>query len=186
MFDQIELGGEFFEGLLAVDVAIVERATAQSCRYCGGRLHRGDYPRKPRGGLIGKAAESFRRRFSLCCGREGCRRRATPPSVRFLGRRVYLGAVVIVASMVAVMKRAASAARRSTGIAARTMRRWLRWWRGPFTCTSVFVAVSSRMVPAVSRRALPWSIVERLVGPLEERVGQLLGWLQPITTGSGP
>jgi hypothetical protein len=46
----------------------------------------------------------------------------------------------------------------------------------------VFVAVSSRMVPAVSRRALPWSIVERLVGPLEGRVGQLLGWLRPITT----
>jgi len=130
------LGGEFFEGLLAVDVAIVERATAQSWRYCGGRLHRGDYPHKPRGRLIGQAGESFRRRFSLCCGREGCRRRATPPSVRFLGHRVYVGAVVIVASIVAVMERVASAARRSTGIAARTTRRWLRWWRGPFTATS--------------------------------------------------
>jgi hypothetical protein len=95
MFDQIVLGGEFFEGLVAMDVAIVERATARSCRYCGGRLHRGDYPRKPRGGLIGRAGESFRRRFSLCCGREGCRRRSTPPSVRLLGRRVYLGAVVM-------------------------------------------------------------------------------------------
>jgi hypothetical protein len=48
---------------------------------------------------MGRAAESFDRRFSLCCGREGCRRRATPPSVRFLGRRVYVGAVVIVASV---------------------------------------------------------------------------------------
>jgi len=184
MFDQIVLGGEFFEGLVAVDEAIVERATGESCRYCGGRLHRGDYPRKPRGGLIGQAAESFRRRFSLCCGREGCRRRATPPSVRFLGRRVYVGAVVIVASMVAVMKQAASEARRSTGIAARTTRRWLRWWRGPFTATSVFVAVSSRMVPAVSRMALPLSIVDRLAGSLEGRVRQLLGWLRPITTSA--
>jgi len=182
MFDQIVLGSEFFEGLVAMDVAIVERATAQSCRHCGGRLHRGDYPRKPRGGLIGQAAESFRRRFSLCCGREGCRRRTTPPSVRFLGRRVYVGAVVIVASIVAVMERAAGATRRLTGIAARTMRRWLRWWRGPFTATSVFVAVSSRMVPAVSRMALPLSIIARLAGSLDGRVRQLLGWLQPITT----
>ncbi|HRZ54915.1 MAG TPA: hypothetical protein P5525_05600 [Candidatus Paceibacterota bacterium] len=34
-------------------------------------------------------------RFSLCCGKEGCRRRNTPPSVRFLGRWVYAGLVVI-------------------------------------------------------------------------------------------
>jgi hypothetical protein len=45
----------------------------------------------------------------------------------------------------------------------------------------VFVAVSSRMVPAVSRKGMPWSIIDRLAGPLEGRVRQLLGWLQPIT-----
>jgi hypothetical protein len=108
MFDRIELGSEFFEGLMAIDLAIVQQAGAQGCRFCGGRLHRGDYPRKPRGGLIGRAAESFRMRFSLCCGEEGCRRRATPASVRFLGRRVYTAAVVIVASVVALMASTAS------------------------------------------------------------------------------
>jgi hypothetical protein len=182
MFDQIELGSEFFEGLMAIDLALVEEAAAGSCRFCGGRLHRGDYPRKPRGGLMGRAAESFDRRFSLCCGREGCRRRATPPSVRFLGRRVYIGAVVIVASVVALMAPLASAARRATGIAAQTTRRWLRWWRGAFTTTSVFVQIASRLLPAVSRVRLPASILERLAGPAERRVELLLGWLLPITT----
>ncbi len=71
MFDLIELGIEFFEGLTAIDRAIVERAAQQPCRDCGGPLHRGDYPRKPRGGRIAAAAEVFSRRFSLCCGREG-------------------------------------------------------------------------------------------------------------------
>ena len=52
-------------------------------------------------GPIAPAGEEFVRRFSLCCGREGCRKRATPPSLRFLGRRVYLCAVVLVASMFA-------------------------------------------------------------------------------------
>lgn len=33
--------------------------------------------------------------MSLCCAR--CRKRRTPPSVRFLGRRVYLAAVVVLA-----------------------------------------------------------------------------------------
>jgi hypothetical protein len=36
--------------------------------------------------------------LSLCCSRDGCRRRMTPPSVRFLGRRVYLGAVLVLVS----------------------------------------------------------------------------------------
>jgi hypothetical protein len=182
MFDRIELGGEFFEGLMGVDAAIVEKASGEACRFCGGRLHRGDYPRKPRGGLIGRAAESFRVRFSLCCGEEGCRRRATPPSVRFLGRRVYVAAVVIVASVVALASATASAASRATGIASRTTRRWLRWWRGPFTTTPVFVELSGRFLPSVSRRRLPTSILERLTSVPEARVRQLLGWLMPLTT----
>ncbi len=77
MFDEIELGREFFEGLTAIDAAILARAECEACRFCGGPLHRGDYARKPRGGLVAMAAEAFARRFSLCCGREGCRRRAT-------------------------------------------------------------------------------------------------------------
>ncbi len=82
MFDRIELGIEFLEGLRALDAAIVERAAAEKCRDCAGPLHRGDYPRKPRGGLVAPDADGFTRRFSLCCGRDGCRHRATPPSVR--------------------------------------------------------------------------------------------------------
>ena len=49
MFDAFELRSEFFEGLVAIDEAIVERAAEEPCRDCGGPLHRGDYRRKPRG-----------------------------------------------------------------------------------------------------------------------------------------
>ena len=34
-------------------------------------------------------------RQSVCCAMEGCRRRANPPSLRFLGRQVYFGALVL-------------------------------------------------------------------------------------------
>ena len=159
MFEEIELGGEFFERLLTIDAEITAKVASEGCRFCGGRLHRGDYTRKPRGGLLAVAAETFRRRFSLCCGREGCRRRATPPSVRFLGRRVYVGAVVIIASVVALSLAAESAARRATGVPARTTRRWLRWWRGPFITSPVFVDVAARMV-AVDRLRLPASVID--------------------------
>lgn len=178
---------EFFEGLTAIDRAIVERAAQQPCPDCGGPLHRGDYPRKPRGGRIAAAAEAFSRRFSLCCGREGCRHRATPPSVRFLGRRVYVGAVVIVASAVVLTAMAASAALRATGVPARTTRRWLRWWRGPFTASAPFAELSARLVPAPERQRLPLALLERFEAvEATAPVAKLLTWLAPITTMSSP
>jgi hypothetical protein len=186
MFDPLEMRREFFEGLTAIDRAIVERAAEEPCRDCGGPLHRGDYPRKPRGGRLAMAAETFGRRFSLCCGRDGCRHRATPPSVRFLGRRVYVGAVVIMASAVALTTMAASAAVRATGVPARTTRRWLRWWRGPFTASSPFVDLSARLVPAPERKRLPLSLLDRFEGETTKRIEKLLTWLAPITTTSSP
>ena len=98
MVDEVDLGREFCTLLEQHDEGVARRVAAEGCPRCDGPLHRGDYERKPRGALIAPAGEEFVRRFSLCCGREGCRKRATPPSLRFLGRRVYLGAVVIVAS----------------------------------------------------------------------------------------
>jgi hypothetical protein len=185
MFGAFELGIEFFEGLVAIDEAIVERAAREGCRECSGPLYRGDHPRKPRGGLLGLAAESFNRRFSLCCGREGCRLRAMPPSVRFLGRRVYVGAIVVLASAVALAAATVSSGVRTTGIPARTTRRWLRWWRGPFTTTGPFVDLSARLVPAPARGRIPTSLLERLgVGPAA--IAKLLVWLAPLTTASCP
>lgn len=186
MFEEIELGSEFFERLTAIDAAIAARVAAARCSVCGGPLHAGNFRRKPRGGLMATAGEAFTIRFSLCCGREGCRRRATPPSVRFLGRRVYVGAVVILASVVALALATAAAARRATGIAPRTSRRWARWWRGAFPETAVFTELSARLVPAVARAMLPTSLLERMPGPPEARLTRLLAWLAPLTTATTP
>jgi len=183
MIDAIEFGREFFEGLMAVDRAIVARAAEEPCRDCGGPLYRGDYPRKPRAGLLAAATAAWERRFSLCCGRDGCRHRATPPSVRFLGRRVYVGAVVILASAVALAMTSAAAVVRATGV---TTRRWLRWWRGPFVASAPFVDLSARLVPAPDRRAFPASLLERLGSDLAPGVAKLLTWLAPLTTASCP
>jgi hypothetical protein len=135
--------------------------------------------------LIGPAGEAFVRRFSLCCGREGCRRRTLPPSLRFLGQRVYLGAVVILASVLAQALATAAEIRRTTGIPARTARRWLAWWRGPFISTEVFLAVRARLI-GVETAELPASIVGRLEGSWKERARTLLDLLGPITAKSVP
>jgi hypothetical protein len=187
MLDDLDLGSEFFALLVRADEAVMERVAMEGCRLCGGPLHRSDYDRKPRGALIAPAGEEYVRRFSLCCGREGCRKRATPPSVRFLGRRVYLGAVVIVASMVALALRVAGEIRRTTGVPARTTRRWLGWWQGPFLNTEVFVMICARLV-GVDVVQVPTSIVDhpRCEGTVTERVRRMLACLAPLTTGSVP
>lgn len=182
MFGEIKFGREFFLALEQRDEEIARRVAAGRCGVCKGPLHRGDYERKPRGGLIAAAGEEVVVRFSLCCGREGCRKRATPPSLRFLGRRVYLGVVVIVASLVA-QAFAAAQAKQVTGVPVRTMGRWLGWWRGPFISTEVFVAVRARLVGVVVAE-LPASIVGRLASSLPEQVHSMLEWLAPLTTGS--
>jgi hypothetical protein len=184
MVDEVDLGREFFTLLEQHDERVVRQVAAEGCLRCDGPLHRGDYERKPRGALIAPAGAAFVVRFSLCCGREGCRKRATPPSLRFLGRRVYLGAVVIVASVVAWALRVSGESGRLTGVPVRTMRRWLGWWQGPFVSTEVFVAVCARLV-GVRVDALPASIFSQLPGSPPEQVRVMLELLAPLTTGQG-
>lgn len=83
------LGRSQFRLCLRIDYDLAEATRLSQCRLCGGPLHVSNFLRKPRG--LGFApAEEERRRLSFCCGREGCRARSTPPSVRFLGRRMYV------------------------------------------------------------------------------------------------
>jgi hypothetical protein len=79
-----------------------EQVRRAGCPACGGRLHSADYPRKPRGGPAELGA-GYAVRLSFCCADAACRRRKTPESVSFQGRRVYLGAVVLLGSALALV-----------------------------------------------------------------------------------
>lgn len=70
--------------LTKLDEEQMLEAQRLGCPRCGGRLHRADWPRKPRGLPEGIAATGSIR-LGLCCAEEGCRRRTTPPSLRFPG-----------------------------------------------------------------------------------------------------
>ena len=72
-----------------LDEKLAAEARERGCP-CGGQLHRACYPRKPRGAPREvEEDKAYRQRLSFCCAKEGCRRRTTPPSVLFLGRKVY-------------------------------------------------------------------------------------------------
>jgi hypothetical protein len=163
MLHDLRVGEEFFATLTRLDAEIAARVAAAGCRHCGGPLHRGNYRRKPRGGLLAEAGEAFTLRHSLCCGRRGCRRRALPPSLRFLGRRVYLGAVVLLASVVAQLAAALHAARAATGVTGRTLRRWGAWWRATFPRLPAWAELRARFAPPPpDEGSLPKSLVTRL------------------------
>jgi hypothetical protein len=159
------LAGEFFARLEKIDEMIAATVAAGRCRHCEGPLHQGNYQRKPRGGLIATAGEEFTRRHSLCCGRRGCRKRALPPSLRFLGRRVYLEVVVVLASVMAQIMTTARAAVTASGVPLRTLRRWGCWWCEVFPGLPTWAELRARFVPPPPEEAqLPRSLIARLGG----------------------
>jgi hypothetical protein len=183
ILDDFELEREFFSKLEQLDAEIAQKVANARCPRCGGPLHQSNYERKPRGGLLAAIGEESVTRFSFCCGNEGCRKRATPPSVRFLGRRFYLGVVVFLGSIIAQAQAKAAEIRRRTGVPARTTRRWLGWWRGPFLSTEVFVWLRAQRV-GIAEAEQPTALANALSGSWASRITTILKWVAPLTTTS--
>src|SRR3984957_11860353 len=97
VYQAVLADAKFHEQLLVFDRDLAASARAARCWLCGGPLHSASYDRKPRG-CPGGLGQEFAERFSFCCAVDGCRKRTTPPSLRFLGRKVYLATVVTLIS----------------------------------------------------------------------------------------
>lgn len=163
MLHELVFDVEFFARLDAIDADIAAKLAAQGCPFCGGPLHQGNYLRKPRGALLASGGERYSLRYSLCCGWRDCRRRVLPPSLRFLGRRVYLEVVVLFATVVLQLVAAFRSASVATGVPARTLRRWAAWWVGMFPASPTWLDLKARFVPPPPDEALlPASLVDRL------------------------
>lgn len=193
MWHEEKLSEELFAKLAELDEKLAEEVARGGCPVCGGPLYRSDYERKPRGGAIAEAGEAFTLRHSLCCGREGCRRRALPPSLRFLGRRVYLEGVVLLASIEALVATTLSAARTATGVPVRTLRRWRAWWNNVLPKLDAWTVMRARFAPPPpSETELPKSLCERLAASLgaapttSDVLTLAARFLAPVTTGSLP
>lgn len=157
----------FLAALLGMDQELAAAAKAAGCD-CGGPLHSGNFERKPRGGPKG-LDKGHRIRLSFCCGREGCRKRKTPASVRFLGRRVYWGAVVLIG---AAFEGGVTANRvRGLGeligyaIDRRTLRRWVIWWREGLPKSRIWKVMKGLFSRRVETGRLPVSLLEMMTGP---------------------
>lgn len=172
-----------YDQLLTFDHDLAAEARAAGCAFCAGRLHSARYPRKPRAGLDELGPE-YATRLSFCCAVDGCRRRTTPPSVRYLGRRVYLGAVVVLvtAMLGGITAVRAAQLREWLGVSVRTLKRWRAWWRETFVASTFWRGAQGRFMPPVAIEALPASLLERFAGDERMRLLHALVFLAPLTT----
>jgi hypothetical protein len=173
----------FYKLLASIDDDLAREYSKRGCRHCGSRVHNARYARKPRGAPVALGAE-YDSRLSYCCAARDCRRRLTPPSVRFLGRKVYLGAVVVIASALrhGITPTRYERLRELFGVSTRTVRRWRRWWLEEFPTTAFWREARGRFVPQVEAALLPLSLLMRFTGEAAERLAHMLCFISPLTT----
>jgi hypothetical protein len=175
----------FYQFLFRIDQSMAEEVREAGC-HCGGVLHSACYPRKPRG-MRSALDESYESRLSFCCATEGCRRRTTPPSVRFLGRKVYLGVLVV---LISALEGGLSPRRRhrlvdELEVPAQTLWRWQQWWREVFAKGPWWRLERAQFIPPIAPEALPGQWLTRLRGEdLLERLVRLLCSIAPVTSTS--
>ena len=174
----------FVVTLCELDFQIAEWFRQQGCRFCSGRLHSARYPRKPRFTTEVDHSE-WTRRWSFCCAREKCRRRTTPPSMRFLGRRVWPGVVVVIVSALDQVfgSEEAEAKCRDLGMAKKTVSRWRDWWRDSFPRSPLWYLERSRFSPPPPKDAdLPAELISRFGQPSKPLTHfRVLQFLLPLT-----
>lgn len=173
----------FYKYLADIDQEMAAEVQAEGCS-CGGVLHSARYPRKPRGVRTALDA-TYDTRLSFCCAVDGCRRRNTPPSVRFLGRKVYLGAMVVL--LTALQHGLTDRRRRKLieqlDIPPQTLARWRRWWRDVFPDSRCWRAEQGHFLPPICVSALPGVLLGRLIGAdLSERLRRMLLLICPVST----
>jgi hypothetical protein len=183
MDDDLFADRRLYEHLLLIDRELCEKARRERCPQCAGRLDSSAYPRKPRG-LPPDLDEAHTRRLSLCC--DVCRQRVTPPSVRFLGRRVYTGVVLLLASARRLTAARLRELQALLGVDRRTLYRWRRWWQESLVRSSWWRLARGQFLPPLDESCLPAALLERFEGAdPARRLVQVLAFLAPLSVPGG-
>lgn len=174
----------FYTLLIAIDRELAEKELAKGCSYCGGKLHQANYPRSPFGLPI-EFRLHFEERLSFCC--YDCRKRITPPSVRFFGRRWFPGPILILiaALMTSINERRLEQIKRHFGIVVSesTWKRWRLWWREIFPGTAFWKSYTGLIHPHFITGVFPRVLLKIYSGRLDEKMKLLLQFLSPMTAG---
>lgn len=183
MSHKFPFNSTFHRLLVLIDRELAETTRQKGCT-CGGRLHQSNYPRSPFG-LSAEFRPSYEERFSFCCS--DCRKRITPPSVRFFGRRWYPAPLLILVSAlrVSINEHRLTQIKWHFGITATesTWKRWRRWWRDSFTETRFWKKARSSIHESKKMVTLPRRMLNTFQGLLDKKIILLLQFLSPMTAG---
>lgn len=182
MYQTVLRDSSLFSLLLQLDHVLAAEARAAGCA-CGKALHSAHYPRKPRGGPEGLGSEHCMR-LSFCCS--SCRKRVTPQSLRFLGRKVFFGVWVL---LLPVLRDGPTGERLRRleevfDVSRRTLLRWRRFWREAVPGSRFWEARRGRFASPLAVEALPSSLLEAFTQAApSERVLATLRFLSPLSCG---
>ncbi len=169
--------------LHTLDAAVATAVRSAGCQLCGGRLDRSAYPRKPRGLPAGVDTEI--KRLSFCCAVEGCRKRHTPPSVQFLGRKVYVAPVLVLCCMGrrGPTRHVVRRLHALFGVDPRTLHRWRTLWQLEVPQTDWWHHGRGLLPATLDVSRLPGALLQQFggLGALQTWTA-LLQFLQPLTT----
>jgi len=177
----------FWQRLFELDQLIANEVRARGCPHCGDALHAAPYPRKPRGVAYAVLGEHGQTRLSFCCQRDGCRKRCTPPSVRFMGRKVYLGVII---TLISALEQGLTPRRRARlvdelDLWPQTFFRWQHWWRAQVPLTRHWQALRARLMPSSETGTLPDVLLSQLSGnDLSGRIIRFARLMMPLSTTS--
>jgi len=177
---------KFHEILVKIDESLAENVLEDGCQVCGGKLHCGDYPRKPHG-LPLKFWDIYSERISFCCSR--CNKRHTPPSVRFFGRYWYVAPVLILMSALVqkITDKRINQLYKYFGIHVfkSTLKRWQEWWRSTFYSTSFWTQTRGILPANIMDSYLPIAkiLMKSYRVSTEESLIKLLHFITPLSYG---
>ena len=184
MIAELVQKASLFSLFYRIDMDLARQHRQGRCPYCGGPLHQANYTRKPRGEPEG-IPEDYMVRFSLCCGREGCRCRSLPPSTRFMGRRVYWGCVILV-TMTLRQNRpdgmSAKKLQRLFGVTRNTLIRWAAYFRDVFPSSAQWQRLRGRISSSVRDSELPGALVRFFLLNSESPEKRLAACLYSVAT----
>lgn len=175
----------FHSVLNVIDRDLMDQAKKEGCSFCKNTLHQANYPRSP-AGMPSEFRVHYDARLSLCCN--SCRKRTTPPSVRFFGRRWFPAPIFIFICILqcGINERRLAQIKKHFGITVSesTWKRWRRFWREAFMTTK-FWQREKGILPAIvkTNQNITRVLFDLFNGNLEEKMRLLLRFLSPLTGG---
>jgi hypothetical protein len=106
--------------------------------------------------------------------------------VRYLGRKVYLAAVIVLCTAMqhGVTPQRTAQLQEAVGVSRQTLKRWRQFWQQLFVATPFWQQGRSRFLPPVEEGDLPQSLLLRFPGELFAQLCSLLRFIAPLTTSS--